>query len=223
MFLQCLIIHIQFSQVFGSIDSEQSVPRTAPIATPEHDSSLVDLMHDASNNNRTRHNHQSMEAQQSLDGLTNDIFNDDPSATLVSDSAAEAANVPSKTSPGISDRRRLFLSGNSKRSPHHEDKSMDTTDNNSSRMVPTVFNFNLDSPTTMEAEDGHIISSGGETSNPIPIPGSSNYLLAPAAFDSDGLTPSPMSISDQHFSDNQGRAFQPGWDCWICRAGSFHA
>ena len=38
-------------QVFGSIDSEQSVPRTAPIATPEHDSSLVDLMHDASNNN----------------------------------------------------------------------------------------------------------------------------------------------------------------------------
>ena len=39
-------------QVFGSIDSEQSVPRTAPIATPEHDSSLADLMNDASNNNK---------------------------------------------------------------------------------------------------------------------------------------------------------------------------
>ena len=92
---------------------------------------------------------------------------------------------------------------------------MDTTtnayeDNNSrsSRTVPTVFNFNLDSPTTMEAEDGHIISSGGETSsNPIPIPVCSNFLLAPAAFDSDGLTPSPMSISDQHFSDAQGIQF----------------
>ena len=74
--------------------------------------------------------------------------------------------------------------------------------------MPTVFNFNLDSPTTMEAEDGHVISSGGETSShPIPIPVCSNLLLAPAAFDSDGLTPSPMSISDQHFSDAQGIQF----------------
>ena len=125
------------------------------------------------------------------------------------------AAAAAKTCAGISDRRRLLLAGNSKRSPRREecqDKSMDTTTvfEDNSRMMPTVFNFNLDSPTTMEAEDGHIISSGGESSNPIPIPGCSNYLLAPAAFDSDGLTPSPMSISDQHFSDAQGRAFQSG-------------
>ena len=59
-----------FNQVFGSIDSEQSVPRTAPIASPEHDSSLVDLMHDASNNNnRNRHCIQSVEAQQGRDSV----------------------------------------------------------------------------------------------------------------------------------------------------------
>ena len=142
--------------------------------------------------------------------MTNDIFNDDSSTPDIS---VEPTNTAvAKTSPGISDRRRLFLAGNTKRSPRHEDRSMDTStvafeDNASSRMVPTVFNFNLDSPTTMEAEDGHIISSGGETSSvPIPIPGCSNFLLAPAAFDSDGLTPSPMSISDQHFVDAQGKA-----------------
>ena len=56
--------------MFGSIDSEQSVPRTAPIASPEHDSSLVDLMHDASNNNnRNRHCIQSVEAQQGRDSI----------------------------------------------------------------------------------------------------------------------------------------------------------
>ena len=45
------------------------------------------------------------------------------------------------------------------------------------RNVPTVFNFNLDSPANMEAEDddgGHGMPGGGrgaEGTNPIPIPG----------------------------------------------------
>ena len=49
--------------LFGSVDSEQSVPRTAPLATPEQDMSLID------ENGSLR--------QQSLDGIGNEVFQDE--------------------------------------------------------------------------------------------------------------------------------------------------
>ena len=68
-----------------------------------------------------RHCNQSVEAQQSLDGFTNDIFNDD----AATDCPATAAAAVAKTSPGNSDRR-LFLAGNSKRNSRLDrDASMD--------------------------------------------------------------------------------------------------
>ena len=53
--------------LFGSVDSEQSVPRTAPLATPEQDMSLID------ENGSLR--------QQSLDGIGNEVFQDEHATT----------------------------------------------------------------------------------------------------------------------------------------------
>ena len=53
--------------LFGSVDSEQSVPRTAPLATPEQDMSLID------ENGSLR--------QQSLDGIGNEVFQENEHAT----------------------------------------------------------------------------------------------------------------------------------------------
>ena len=55
-----LLVHQKSSSLFGSVDSEQSVPRTAPLATPEHDTSLLDVVSvdnlemDNNNGRRTR-------------------------------------------------------------------------------------------------------------------------------------------------------------------------
>ena len=55
--------------LFGSVDSEQSVPRTAPLATPEQDMSLISSVENLSQN---------LQQQQSLDGIGNDVFQNDP-------------------------------------------------------------------------------------------------------------------------------------------------
>ena len=63
--------------LFGSVDSEQSVPRTAPLATPEQELSLLEmssvenLPHDGAKPKPDR-----MEQQQSMEGLTNDVFDE---------------------------------------------------------------------------------------------------------------------------------------------------
>ena len=65
--------------LFGSVDSEQSVPRTAPLATPEQDMSLISSIENLQSvdNSAVAHGHISratLQQQQSLDGIGNDVF-----------------------------------------------------------------------------------------------------------------------------------------------------
>jgi hypothetical protein len=229
------------SQLFASLDSEQSIPRTAPLATPEHDTSLVDLASmDSSNNNRgqkQKDQHQLMEQQQSLDGFTNDVFNEESESSNSSSSGQK--------NPRMSDIRRANLmrmrqqqhqeSGDGCMDSHHTSVDVNTAifdeadpgaavlpdtmtaeqlqetpgdgealSNNNHRHRHHVFSFNLDSPNQMEEDDvvGALLSRGGggpsESSAPITI----DYLSAPGNY-SDGLTPSPMSISEVVSEDRQ--------------------
>ena len=223
------------SQLFGSIDSEQSIPRTAPLATPEHDTSLVDLATmDSSNNNQSRAAAGAvgaggasgagvhfMEQQQSLDGFTNDVFNE----AVADTAAASCSSRDAQRTNRRSDLRRSSCVVMQEEDSTDMDNMIpgSATDaqsvpsamaNNNcggrrkeSETRPQVFCFNLDSPDRMEEDecDNATRPQQSESSAPIAI----NYLSAPA-LDSDGLTPSPMSISEVISSEDRPTAMTDG-------------
>ena len=172
--------------LFGSVDSEQSVPRTAPLATPEQELSLVDM---SSMENLPMDgssvamglgapNAKVFQQQHSLDGISNDIFNSSGEdrgegqhdslmevehqveKTLASACQrlnSNSASKPKANTPGISEMNFMDLSLSS--SNQESPEQLKPTDTG----IMSSNGIGLDSPTIMKEE---IITQGESDSGP---------------------------------------------------------
>ena len=219
--------------LFGSLDSEQSVPRTAPLATPEQDNSLIDVT--SVDNLELSRNAVKVTEQPSLEGYSDEVFVDHPMEPASSSSNTTSSNSSGQRNPRLSElRQQAFGDTQSAGSRNtsldvatntfEEDMQMDISTNAPETTIPAapivgdpsshVSNNNHDESTTslhcpqlnfesppttdpMDDEDDDDEVDDVFRSHPHPSRSSPiAYLSAPAAASEEGLTPSPMSISE---------------------------
>ncbi len=80
--------------LFGSVDSEQSVPRTAPLATPEQDMSLLDISIASVDNLPHEGQHGQATRMESIDDVSNEVFQAGNDLIMdITDNAAPASTI----------------------------------------------------------------------------------------------------------------------------------
>eukprot|EP00095_Tigriopus_kingsejongensis_P006892 maker-scaffold125_size330479-snap-gene-2.15 protein:Tk06892 transcript:maker-scaffold125_size330479-snap-gene-2.15-mRNA-1 annotation:"e3 ubiquitin" len=252
---QCLVTSVSHGglSIFGSVDSEQSVPRTAPLATPEHDTSLVDT----SSMDHGDPANPKVQQQQSMEGITNDVFQEHMDQVL---EASESSSSSGQRNPRLSEIRRDYHANlmSTDNLPASYDTSLDVTnaalDDDVFPAVGESLSCSIRMPlgeqrgpvlgrsvamesVASEDEEGPNVGNNNNhlgLGSEMPItpliveqcpsdhsntnssssarnvnessPMDINHLGAPHR-DSDGISPSPMSISELHsaeMSSNQG-------------------
>lgn len=193
----------------GFGDGDQSVPKTAPLATPEHDTSLLDVVSgdnvemDSSNNNNNRS--RIPQQQESLEGFTNDVFGEHMDQVLEASSSSSSSG---QRNPRLSELRREHVNlqsdnmgshntsvdaNNAIFDQDHGDDDIAEEATEGMEVQESTSGLNNNNHISSHARSQIIEESAKCQKKTAPI--SINYLAAPT-FDSDGLTPSPMSISE---------------------------
>ncbi|TRY80057.1 hypothetical protein TCAL_06772 [Tigriopus californicus] len=186
--------------IFGSVDSEQSVPRTAPLATPEHDTSLVDTSSmDQADNEETN---QGVQQQQSMDGIPNDVFQEHMDQVL---EASESSSSSGQRNPCLSEIRQRHSNLMSTDNVPSYNTSLDITNALLDDDVFTSGTNHMEqgaqssqSPSESIPHSSSLTTSGNSSTLPVTVPVTNVNVVSLESGTS--LRSSPYSVNNNHIS-----------------------